>query len=181
MRNVSLAALLLLSAGCDLGGPKRPSEGTELIYALDLSRFSAEQGGPTPADQVKTVVANRLDIYGLKEFAVDVKDGDRISVLLPVKVASAELEAIRPIIEKPGILQFVLVAPDSEQTKARVQEVLEAEKKVAPEKRQDLEYVARAHTSSQSGNTFTVLHNDAQFIVTGRYLNRADVITDVRG
>src|SRR5207249_3918954 len=108
--------------GIDLRG------GTELTYSLDLSRFSVEQGGPSPAEQVKTVIANRLDIYGLKEISIAVQGDDRLVIQLP-GADTQEVENLRRLIEQTGHLEFRLVAPDSEQNDLKIKEVQDEETK----------------------------------------------------
>src|SRR5690242_20088461 len=73
--------------GIDLQG------GTELTYQLDLSR--AEAGGPSIPEQVKTVVANRLDIYGLKEISLAVQGEDRLLVQLPGASDSQDVDQLK--------------------------------------------------------------------------------------
>src|SRR5262245_19669972 len=103
--------------GIDLRG------GTELTYGLDLSHVApTEQGGPTPAEQVKNVIAQRLDIYGLKEISIAVQGDDRLVIQLP-GADSQEVDNLKRLIEQAGRLEFRLAAPDAEQNELKIKEV----------------------------------------------------------
>jgi SecD/SecF fusion protein len=112
--------------GIDLRG------GTELTYQLDLSRAET---GRNVAEEVKNTVAQRLDIYGLKEISIAVQGEDRLVVQLPGASDSQEVENLERQIEQAGNLLFMLLAPESEQTPQRVKEIQEEEAKFAEAER----------------------------------------------
>src|SRR5262245_53178260 len=113
--------------GIDLRG------GTELVYQLDLSRVEGEAA--TVADQVKTIIAQRLDIYGLKEISIAIQGNDRLVVQVPGAADSGDVEQIRRQIEEAGNLKFMLVAKPDMQTEDHIKEIQDAERKYDAEYR----------------------------------------------
>ncbi len=109
--------------GIDLRG------GTELTYQLDLSRVEEKGTGQSAAETIKTTVANRLDIFGLKEISIAVQGSDRLVVQFPGAKDSQEVDNLKSQVEQAGKLEFQLVALDSEQTSARIAEVVAEEQK----------------------------------------------------
>ncbi len=113
-----------IQLGIDLRG------GTELIYELDLSRIV--QARSEVAETVKDTIARRLNAYGLKEISVAVQGQDRLVIQLPGTDESTVRDLKRQI-ETSGNLTFRLVAPQSEQTPSRLDEL----------EREEREYLAK--------------------------------------
>ena len=89
-----------IKLGLDLKG------GTLLVYRLDLS--SIQMGDQSSvADEVKKVVYQRLDKYGLKEIEVRRVGHDRIQVAIP-SVSPDEIKALKDQISKAGNLTLHL-------------------------------------------------------------------------
>lgn len=96
-----------LQLGIDLRG------GTELIYQLDLSRIERDRA--QVSQEVKDIIAKRLNAYGLKELSVSAQGEDRLVIQLPGTDSQA-VEDLKRQIETAGSLTFRLVAPQSLQT-----------------------------------------------------------------
>ncbi len=105
--------------GIDLSG------GTELTYELDLSRLAEE--GPAVAEQVKDIVASRLDAFGLREISIAVQGGNRLVVQLPGASDSQEIDFLKKQIEEAGKMVFCLVAAREDATDARIKEIEDEE------------------------------------------------------
>ena len=90
--------------GIDLQG------GTELFYSLDLSRIDRDHA--KVANEVKDVIANRLNKYGLKEISISVQGQDQLVIQLP-GTDSQSVDELKYQIQQAGNLDFRLVAPNT--------------------------------------------------------------------
>ncbi|MGH2627918.1 MAG: protein translocase subunit SecD, partial [Anaerolineales bacterium] len=113
--------------GIDLRG------GTELVYDLDMSLLA--DAGPGVAEEQKKIVANRLDIFGLKEISISIQGGNRMVVQVPGASDSQDVEVIRRLIEQAGTIDFMLAAFPEHQTPARLKEIQEEENRYLREYR----------------------------------------------
>ena len=134
--------------GIDLVG------GTELVYELDLS---AIEGNPSlVAEQVKNIVAERLDIYGLKEISIAIQGQNRMVVQVPG--AAQDVEQIRYQVEQAGQMDFMLVAKDALQTEPNIKEIQATERRYQQEYRawvaQKREFDAKAAAEGKTDAAF---------------------------
>ena len=136
-----LLAKVPLKLGIDLRG------GTLLTYSLDLSRIEHNPGAV--AEQVKDIIAKRLNAYGLKEISVQVQGQDHLVVRLPGSDPEA-VEGIKKQVETAGNLAFRLVSTTELQTP-------EAQKQVEEEERtyieNDRDWVARKLAALRGSGT----------------------------
>lgn len=88
-----------LKKGIDLVG------GTLLTYSLDLSHIDDNRAGV--AEEVKDIIARRLNAYGLREISVQVQGDDHLIIRLPGTDAQS-VEAIKDTIRRAGNLTFRL-------------------------------------------------------------------------
>ncbi|MCZ6794954.1 MAG: protein translocase subunit SecD [Planctomycetota bacterium] len=102
--------------GMDLKG------GTELIYELDLSHV--ERDSRQVANEIKDIIARRLNMFGLKELSLSVEGSNRLVVQLPGS-DPATVKGLKDQIEKAGTLSFHLV--DATAAQSRNLEELRAE------------------------------------------------------
>ena len=87
--------------GIDLKG------GTELRYGLDLSGIPDDPNAV--ANEVKDIIARRLDTYGLKEIRIAIEGQDQMVVTLPGGDEEST-DSIITLVEQAGNLAFQLVA-----------------------------------------------------------------------
>ncbi len=97
-----------INQGIDLQG------GTELQYRLDLSMIEGASDSDV-TEQIKDIIANRLDIYGLKEIRIAIEGSDRLVVTIPGSDA-ASTEFIEEQIQKAGKMSLQLVVDSPEHT-----------------------------------------------------------------
>ncbi len=184
--------------GIDLRG------GTELVYKLDLSRV--EEEGAQIAEEVKDMIAKRLDLYGLKEISIAVQGTDRLVVQLPGASDSQEVENLKRQVEQSGNLQFMLVAEQEYQSEPEMAKIEQTEAEYLKEdrawfekKRRDPnfnetrpeppEFIVRWEVESkeEEGRTVSqkqrkyVLHNGEEYKVSGDFLNNASSTYDENG
>jgi SecD/SecF fusion protein len=107
-----------IQLGIDLQG------GTELVYQLDLRRIADEPSAV--ANEVKDIIARRLDAYGLKEISIAVEGQNRLVVQLP-GFDPQGVEDIKRTIERAGVLTFRLVVRGDEHTR-RIPQYLQEER-----------------------------------------------------
>ncbi|MEE2888853.1 MAG: protein translocase subunit SecD [Planctomycetota bacterium] len=91
-----------IKKGIDLEG------GTELLYRIPTDLIPADQRSSVAAD-VKKVISQRFDSYGLKEISVVVSGSDRLLIQLP-GFDNDELERLKSQIERAGELNIHLVS-----------------------------------------------------------------------
>jgi SecD/SecF fusion protein len=109
-----------IQLGIDLQG------GTELTYKLDLSHIARDRAQVT--EEVKDIIAKRLNAYGLKEISVAaVKGQDQLVIQLP-GTDSQSVGELKYQIEKAGNLTFRLVAPEEYQGPERRKQFQEEER-----------------------------------------------------
>ena len=106
-----------INQGIDLQG------GTELQYKLDLSSIKGAANSDV-TEQIKDIISNRLDIYGLKEIRIAIEGSDRLVVTIPGS-DSASTEFIQEQIQKAGKMSLQLVVDAPEHT-AKIPEYLDA-------------------------------------------------------
>ena len=106
-----------INQGIDLQG------GTELQYKLDLSSIRGAASSDV-TEQIKDIISNRLDIYGLKEIRIAIEGSDRLVVTIPGS-DSASTEFIQEQIQKAGKMSLQLVVDAPEHT-AKIPEYLDA-------------------------------------------------------
>ena len=97
-----------INQGIDLQG------GTELQYKLDLSRIEGAADSDV-TEQIKDIISNRLDIYGLKEIRIAIEGSDRLVVTIPGS-DTASTEFIQEQIQKAGKMSLQLVVDAAEHT-----------------------------------------------------------------
>ncbi len=97
-----------INQGIDLQG------GTELQYKLDLSSIRGAASSDV-TEQIKDIISNRLDIYGLKEIRIAIEGSDRLVVTIPGS-DSASTEFIQEQIQKAGKMSLQLVVNAEEHT-----------------------------------------------------------------
>jgi len=105
-----------IKLGLDLKG------GTLLVYRLDMSSVPAGEQSSV-ADEVKKVVYQRLDRYGLKEIEVRRVGNDRLQVAVP-SVSPDEINTLKDQVSKAGNLTLYL-ADDEFVAKPPTQEKIE--------------------------------------------------------
>ena len=106
-----------INQGIDLQG------GTELQYKLDLSSIKGAANSDV-TEQIKDIISNRLDIYGLKEIRIAIEGSDRLVVTIPGS-DSASTEFIQEQIQKAGKMSMQLVMNAAEHT-AKIPEYRDA-------------------------------------------------------
>tara|TARA_B100000809_G_scaffold256771_1_gene297228 strand:- start:4352 stop:7162 length:2811 start_codon:yes stop_codon:yes gene_type:complete len=106
-----------INQGIDLQG------GTELQYKLDLSSIKGAANSDV-TEQIKDIISNRLDIYGLKEIRIAIEGSDRLVVTIPGS-DSASTEFIQEQIQKAGKMSLQLVVNAEEHT-AKIPEYRDA-------------------------------------------------------
>ena len=89
--------------GIDLQG------GTELVYELDVASAGVASG--EVAQTVKDIIANRLDVYGLKELSIATLGNDRLVIQIP---GVSDVASIKSQIEDSGVMEFVIEANRNE-------------------------------------------------------------------
>jgi len=104
-----------IQRGIDLLG------GTELVYRIDLDQVRPESRS-TIVDDVKAVIANRFDAFGLKEINIATAGRDRLIVQLP-GFDNATLQRMKQQIEQSGELSFHLRSIPNYQTEAALDEI----------------------------------------------------------
>ena len=118
--SIWLLNIVPVERGIDLQG------GTELTYALDLSRIEGDRG--TIAEDVKDTIAKRLNAYGLKEVSVSVQGVDQLVVQVP-GTETQSVEHLKRQIQTAGNLMFRLVVTGSEyENPTRIQQFQEQER-----------------------------------------------------
>ena len=129
--------------GIDLRG------GTLLSYKLDLSQI--DQDRSTVAEQVKDIIARRLNSYGLKEISVAVQGEDHLIVRLP-GTDPQSAEEIKRQIRTAGNLTFRLMTggPD-DGTSADLNKVEEEEREYLAS---DRRWVREKLAADQAGRDF---------------------------
>ena len=105
--------------GIDLKG------GTELIYELDLSHVPRDTR--TVANEVKDIIARRLNTFGLKELSLAVEGDNRLVVQLPGS-GEATVKSLKDQIQRAGTLTFHLV-DSTAQAQRRIVELRAEEKR----------------------------------------------------
>ncbi len=93
-----------INLGIDLRG------GTELVYEIDLDLINPESRA-TILEDVKAVIGNRFDAFGLKEISIATAGRDRLIIQLP-GFDNAELQQMKQQIERSGELSFHLRSTD---------------------------------------------------------------------
>jgi protein-export membrane protein SecD len=100
--------------------------GTRLTYQLDMSERAEDER--SIAEDVRTTLLNRFEVAGRSEPRIAVEGKDRLVIDVEASPGSADLESAKRLIEPVGKLEFCLVAPDADQSPARIQEIQAEEK-----------------------------------------------------
>ncbi len=93
--------------GIDLRG------GTELTYTVDINKVDAARRS-TALDEVKQILSNRFDQYGIKELSITPR-GNRSLVIQIPSADNKEIERIKSGIEEAGRLTIHLVSAEEYQ------------------------------------------------------------------
>jgi SecD/SecF fusion protein len=118
--SIWLLTIVPIERGIDLQG------GTELTYALDLSRIEGDRG--SIAEDVKDTIAKRLNAYGLKEVSVSVQGVDQLVVQVP-GTETQSVEHLKRQIQTAGNLMFRLKVTGTEyENPARIEQLREQER-----------------------------------------------------
>lgn len=124
--NTESGFLKNINLGIDLQG------GTELQYKLDLSSIKGAADSEV-TEEIKNIISNRLDIYGLKEIRIAIEGTDRLVVTIPGG-DSDSTKFIMEQVSKAGKLDLQLVVSSAEHIEKipeykRIEREYEEEKK----------------------------------------------------
>jgi preprotein translocase subunit SecD len=202
-----LLTALALAAGAGCDRLVDYTGGTKLTYEVVARPRVDPQSDPRIVQATVDLIKSRLDLYGAR-YRVSVEGNDRFSIQFPRARSSQELADLRLQVESVGRLDFHLVAPQSEQTAARVAEAQDAQggyeaaeaawwgsKRDSPEPPEP-SIIARPEAVSSEedgqtklvakprnmwGNHLTILQNDGGSKVSGMHLTRASSTYDENG
>jgi hypothetical protein len=119
------AALAASSCSRPWDDPSDLGSGTRLICTFDHLGVVEEDRA---IESVKRTIADRFDVLGIRDLRIRTRPGRRmVEVQVPAAAGSRELERLRRLCERQGILDIAPVAPPEEQTPARIAEVRKAE------------------------------------------------------
>ncbi len=180
-----------IKKGIDLEG------GTELLYRVPTDLIPVDQRSSVAAD-VKKVISQRFDAYGLKEISVVVSGSDRLLIQLP-GFDNDELERLKSQIERAGELNIHLVSTAEYTTPSVIAEIeakmiereqaligynaLSAEQRAVQSAPAELDRIVVYRPSTQEGlrGTPVVVENSSTLKVSGSELDDANPTFDGTG
>ena len=161
-----------LKRGIDLIG------GTELVYEIDLDDVPSSSRA-TIVDDVKMVITNRFDAFGLKEISIATAGRDRLIIQLP-GFDNAELQRMKQQIERSGELSFHLESADQDAATVSKIENEWNQYRAAVRAGQEPTEPSRSVAKTASGGNL-VLESGEGSSVGGEWLQNASYTTDETG